>query len=312
MMESPAIQSYFAHGKLLLTAEYFVLDGAKSLALPTRLGQKMDVHFSEKEQTTFGWKAYRSDGSLWLDIVFEKANLLPNTDTEEATRLQKILLAVSKQAPPAFREKALSKIETKLDFPNEWGLGSSSTLLSLLAQYANINPYLVLNETIGGSGYDIACATAESALLYERNEVSPIITAVDFSPPFKSNLFFAYLGKKQLSTEGIAHYRTAEIDKKSAIKWLDVITESILNCVSLDKMNQLIVEHETIVSEALHLTPVKQKLFPDYWGEVKSLGAWGGDFVLLTNNRSREELTHYLTQKNIEVVFSFDELFYTQ
>lgn len=310
-MKSLEIQTFFAHGKLLLTAEYFVLDGAKALALPTRLGQKMNVYFVEIEHSTFEWKAYRADGSLWLDIVFEKENLIPNQATEESVRLQQILLAVSKQAPQVFKEKRLSKIETRLEFPNEWGLGSSSTLLSLLAQYADINPYTVLNETIGGSGYDIACATAQTPILYERNASSPSITAVDFSPPFKSNLFFAYLGKKQLSTEGIAQYRTAEIDKKSAIKWLDVVTESMLSCVSIEKMNQLIVEHETIISEAIGLMPVKQKLFADYWGEVKSLGAWGGDFVLLTNDRSREELTHYLTKKNIEVVFSFEELFHS-
>lgn len=180
-----------------------------------------------------------------------------------------------------------------------------------MAQYAGINPYIVLQETIGGSGYDIACATAEGAIIYQRNEGLPSITAVDFSPPFKSNLYFAYLGKKQLSTEGIAHYRTATIAKTAAIKWLDVITESMLSCASLEKMNQLIREHETIVSEAIGLLPVKQKLFSDYWGEVKSLGAWGGDFVLFTNDKTEATLKQYLAQKNIEVVFSFDALFYT-
>jgi len=308
-MNSPALQSFFAHGKLLLTAEYFVLDGAKALALPTYLGQKMEVHFTENEQATFDWKAYRSDGSLWLDIIFEKESLTPNHTTEESLRLQQILLAVRNQTSAIFKEKKLSKIETTLDFPNEWGLGSSSTLLSLLAQYANINPYLVLNETIGGSGYDIACATAQHAILYERNEPLPTITPVHFSPTFKSNLFFAYLGNKQLSIEGIAHYRTTDMDKKSVIKWLDVITESMLNCASLEKMNQLIREHETIISEALGIMPVKQKLFSDYWGEVKSLGAWGGDFMMLTNLKSKAALKQYLAEKKIEVVFSFDELF---
>jgi len=311
-MKSSATPLFFAHGKLLLTAEYFVLDGAKALALPTNLGQKMEVHFTTNEQATFDWKAYRSDGSLWLDLVFEKQSLVPNQASEESLRLQQILMAVRKQALQAFKEKKLSKIETTLDFPNEWGLGSSSTLLSLLGQYAGINPYTVLNETIGGSGYDIACATAKNAIIYERNEPLPTITLVNFDPPFKSNLFFAYLGKKQRSTEGITHYRTTDIDKKSVIKWLDIITESLLNCASLEKMNQLIREHETIISEALGIMPVKQKLFSDYRGEVKSLGAWGGDFVMLTNDRSREELTQYLAQKNIEVVFSFDEIFYTK
>lgn len=123
-MKSPEIQSFFAQGKLLLTAEYFVLDGAKALALPTRLGQKMDIHFSEIELDTFEWKAYRSDASLWLDIRFDKESLTPNLATEESLRLQKILLAVRNQAPQTFTEKTLSKSKPIFNSPmsGDWGL----------------------------------------------------------------------------------------------------------------------------------------------------------------------------------------------
>jgi hypothetical protein len=41
---------------------------------------------------------------------------------------------------------------------------------------------------------------------------------------------------------------------------------------------------------------------------VKSLGAWGGDFVLLTNSRTKEELMGYLKTKNINTVFNWEEL----
>ena len=34
---------FYAKGKLLLTAEYAVLGGAKALGLPTKLGQSLDV-----------------------------------------------------------------------------------------------------------------------------------------------------------------------------------------------------------------------------------------------------------------------------
>jgi hypothetical protein len=43
---------------------------------------------------------------------------------------------------------------------------------------------------------------------------------------------------------------------------------------------------------------------------VKSLGAWGGDFVLMTNSRSDKELKAYLHAHNLKVVFKFDELIY--
>ena len=29
---------------------------------------------------------------------------------------------------------------------------------------------------------------------------------------------------------------------------------------------------------------IKENAFSDYFGQVKSLGAWGGDFVLVTGN----------------------------
>ncbi|MEM0993828.1 MAG: GHMP kinase, partial [Bacteroidota bacterium] len=35
--------SYYAHGKLLLTGEYAVLDGAVALAVPSKLGQRLDI-----------------------------------------------------------------------------------------------------------------------------------------------------------------------------------------------------------------------------------------------------------------------------
>ena len=71
-------------------------------------------------------------------------------------------------------------------------------------------------------------------------------------------------------------------------------------------------EHENIISEELKLPKVKDELMPDYWGAVKSLGAWGGDFVMLTNERSHQELLDYLHIKNLHVVFSFDKMIYNQ
>ena len=44
----------FFKGKLLLTAEYFVLHGAQSLALPTRLGQHFEFQ-SKPQQNILNW-----------------------------------------------------------------------------------------------------------------------------------------------------------------------------------------------------------------------------------------------------------------
>ena len=46
-------KEFYAHGKLLLTGEYAVLDGALSLALPTQYGQRMEVCALEQKRIYF-------------------------------------------------------------------------------------------------------------------------------------------------------------------------------------------------------------------------------------------------------------------
>jgi hypothetical protein len=76
----------------------------------------------------------------------------------------------------------------------------------------------------------------------------------------------------------------------------------------LNTFEELINEHEQLVGSLLKQIKVKDELFAGYWGSVKSLGAWGGDFVMLTNNRSRDELTAYLAERNITTVLSWNEM----
>ena len=72
----------------------------------------------------------------------------------------------------------------------------------------------------------------------------------------------------------------------------------------------LIKEHETILSTALKLKTVKELRFSDFWGQVKSLGAWGGDFVLVTSHKSLEETKKYFHDKGYHVFLNYDEIIY--
>ena len=56
---------YYSHGKLLLTAEYAVLDGAKCLAVPTKLGQSLRV--SPLKKSLIDWKSFDHQGNLWFE-----------------------------------------------------------------------------------------------------------------------------------------------------------------------------------------------------------------------------------------------------
>ena len=42
-------KTFYSNGKLLLTGEYVVLDGATALAIPTKYGQYLEISASEKK-----------------------------------------------------------------------------------------------------------------------------------------------------------------------------------------------------------------------------------------------------------------------
>ena len=49
------MKSFYSNGKLLLTGEYAVLDGAKSLAIPVKYGQSLTA--VETKTKTISWKS---------------------------------------------------------------------------------------------------------------------------------------------------------------------------------------------------------------------------------------------------------------
>ena len=127
-------------------------------------------------------------------------------DQETAKRLQQLLRSAFRSNPAAFSDKGYT-ITTKLDFNRKWGLGTSSTLINNLAQWLNIDAYKLLEDSFGGSGYDIAVAGSDLPVTYQITKNGPVAYTADFNPPFKDQLFFVYLNRKQNSREAIAHYR---------------------------------------------------------------------------------------------------------
>lgn len=297
---------FYSHGKLLLTGEYLVLDGAKALAVPTNKGQYLTV----KQNTTgkLSWKSFDDKDNVWYEDEFTLGNLKNTNTTNTISKTLLDILLVAQQLNPKFlkESKGLS-VTTKLTFSREFGLGSSSTLIANIAKWAKVDPYQLLWQSFKGSGYDLACATGNSALMYQLENSLAKVTPVCFMPPFKKHLYFVYLNKKQNSKEGIAHYRALPSLKKDAVvKRINAITEALLTCESLSEFDALLNEHERLLSEVLQIATVKSQLFTDYKGMVKSLGAWGGDFVLVTVNDTAD--LKYFIDKGYETIFSFDEM----
>ncbi len=297
-------EKFYSNGKLLLTGEYAILDGAKSLALPTKFGQSLKVLPSNGN--LLHWKSFNEKNEPWFEalIAIPSFELKQSSNQEVAEKLVQVLTA-ARNLNPDFLSSALGfDIETKLDFPSNWGLGSSSTLINNIAQWAQVDAHQLLWNSFGGSGYDISCAQYDNPIVYQLDAGKPAIQEINFNPLFKDRLFFVHLNKKQDSRQAIANYRKQLFNKSALISNITSITEKILSTEYLEAFESLLIEHESLLSKVLAVEPVKQR-FPDYFGVIKSLGAWGGDFVLATGN---EKTPDYFKDKGFNTILSYKQM----
>ena len=305
--------TFHANGKLLLTGEYFVLDGATALALPTKLGQSLLVeHEPEINGKSLFWCAVTPEDCPWYSASVHIPGLfvkIYDGTVNFSESLIKTFKAIDTLKPNFWLDKNGMTLCTNLEFLSNWGLGSSSTFIWLLAKWANIDPFALNDLTFGGSGYDIACASAQKSIFFERKNKQPIFTEVDFKPSFADNLYFVFLNQKQNSREGIARYR--EKAQNLPPQYFDdilALTNAFYTASKLSDFEKGIVEHEKIVASVIELPRAKSLYFNDFWSEIKSLGAWGGDFVLATSDRPFEETKQYFEGKGFETVLRYNEL----
>ncbi len=304
-------KTFYSNGKLLLTAEYLVLDGAKALALPTKYGQ--DLIVKKIDSPILIWESFNENNKLWFHCKLDlpSLNITSSQAGDKITQtLQKILKEAQKLTSVIIGKEFLNgdegyHIKTNLSFPKNWGLGSSSTLINNIAQWANINAFDLLNNSFGGSGYDIACAQNNSPILYQLTDKKPSFKSVDFNPSFKEQLYFVHLNKKQNSKEGIKKYREYKGNVLAFAEEISLLTNEILKSSSITDFENLISEHEKIIASIIQQKPVQQQLFTDYFGQTKSLGAWGGDFILATGN---DNTPIYFKQKGFNTVINYQDI----
>jgi mevalonate kinase len=302
------INQFFAHGKLLLTGEYFVMIGAKSLALPLRYGQTLTVHKTASKGILM-WNALQYN-KVWFSCTFQLSDLsvLETTDIQISARLQSILKAAKKLNTSFLNTPQGYKITTNLNFNREWGLGTSSTLLANIAQWAEVNVYSLHWSVSDGSAYDIACSREVTPLIYTVEDKKPFVRVLSYNPPFKDNIYFVYQGNKQDTANSIKRFDRDKQKYASEVSRISEITEAFVNASSIEQAASLIDEHEHIVSLALGSLPVKETLFTDFPGTVKSLGAWGGDFIMAISNAPKPQVYSYFRKRGLITVFTFAEM----
>ena len=295
----------FSPGKLLLTSEYVVLDGALALAVPTKWGQEFFFDETEDGRSQIYWEAHHQD-QFWLEaqINYKTWEIIRCNLQQPAEFIVKVLQHVQQLSSTKFTSNSSYRLKTNLQFPADYGLGSSSTLMNNLAEWAAIDAFELNELSLGGSGYDVAVAKEQSAILYRNSGNERAIEAVKFNPSFKDELIFIHLNQKQDSREGINLYRskTKSPDLIEAFSWL---TREVQQCEDLEKFSQFMEVHERKLSEFLGIPTAKERYFANCPVFVKSLGAWGGDFVMSSKFPGFEA---YFSGKGFDTIFSWNDL----
>lgn len=302
------IAAFHSNGKLLITGEYLVLDGALAMAVPTKYGQRLEVSLHDNF-SGIRWEA-KVLNKGWLQVNFGSRlfNIIHTNDQKLAQHLKGILKKAFEIANISVDNQKGIKIRTNLDFDNNWGLGSSSTLFSNIGYWLDVNPHELARQTSNGSGVDVAAARSDQPIFYQLVNGEPKVTKVDFQPLFKKNLYFVHLGKKQSSEASVEEYRQKVKANSSLIEEVSLLSEIVSKAKSLVDFDKALAEHEKIISSLLGVPRIKDEYFYDFDGEIKSLGAWGGDFVLATYDGDEKDLRKYFQSKGNKTILRFDEM----
>jgi len=309
MIQEPFIRTFRSNAKLMITGEYLVLRGALALAVPLKYGQNLKVS-THPGNPSLAWKTYIK-GQHWFDAVFSLDEFIIGNanDFPTAQKLREILLASRSLQPDFLSGNVRCEAVSELDFDINWGFGSSSSLIVNVARWAEIDPFELFSKVSQGSGYDIAAAMSDKPVLYRFAEEKREITKIDFSPPFHEQLYVAYLGKKRNSALAVERFnQQSGSDYRSQIANLDSITLAMLTCTELREFRKLMRDHEKIISGVLGIPALSEKLLSDFNGDMKSLGAWGGDFILLATDMPREYVLTWLRKKEMNTWFSYEDV----
>ena len=306
MGKTPKPSTQRGNGKLLITGEYLVLDGALSLALPVSFGQSLEFVYNEEASDILVWKSLDHRGQEWVNKNFSKS-AKPSYTSRDEQSFHTLL------ANTVFQDEKLAGVTCHLEFDRQWGLGSSSTLIHCLASHYQCNPYELSSKSFGGSGYDIACAGHRTPILYQRNlqePFSPHVQEAKWSPNFTNQVYFVYLGQKQNSREAIAQYKQLALSEKP-IEAMNELTKSMNSSTSLDETAYLIQQHEHLMASVLKTPSLDKKLWRDSTIVSKSLGAWGGDFCMVLFQGPMDDLKKIASRHGLHTVlpwsyFSFE------
>jgi mevalonate kinase len=299
---------FYSRGKFLLSGEYLVLHGAKALAVPLKFGQKMSV--SELQGSgILRWETFVR-GELWYRATFQG----PSFEIRESSHyqtghyIQHLLNTAVHLNPHQDISSKSYLVRNDIGFNMNWGMGSSSSLLSNLAWWLNLDLFAFYRKIYHGSGFDVFCARSEGPVIYQLQDSHPVVEKTGLHPAVTEDLYFIYLGHKQDSQESVKKFREKHLDEIHSIHEVSGITDAMISADNTGDFMKLMRTHEEILSGILELPIVRDEHFSDFPGELKSLGAWGGDFVMAASSESHESVKEYFTAKGHDVIFRWKDI----
>ena len=295
-----------ANGKLLLTGEYLVLVGAEALAFPVKFGQRMVAE--PNDQHFIHWVS-KENGVTWFTCDLDPVSLeiISASDRRIAIRLTGLLLSAKKINPGFLTGNRGLNISLEANYPLNWGLGSSSTLIVLIAKWADADPFLLFRSVSNGSGYDIACALRNKMFFYRVSNTQPVCRFTAPGKAISEYACFAYLGSKQDTGDEVEVFFKRENYTSRDIARISELSQLICRSDTYEDLSCLVKEHEQILSRILNRNSIADQ-FPGFPGTVKSLGAWGGDFAMFVCHEDHQTVKSILSGYGIQDIFTYHAL----
>jgi mevalonate kinase len=295
-----------ANGKLLISGEYMVLAGATALALPLKFGQELLV--KEYPVPFIRWTS-SEPGNVWFgcDVNPADCEIVSTNDASTASGLSKLLKAARTLNPYFPDKKTGSVVEIKANYPVEWGLGSSSTLISLVAHWAGVDPFALFRLVTEGSGYDIACADRREMIFYRWDGTQPEVTETSPGKAIREHAYFVSLGNKQDSRKEVQSFLDNGRFSPADVDTFSCLSKQINKAETAEELTHLVKEHETLLGAILGKEPIAAR-FKNFPGTVKSLGAWGGDFAMFISGADKKDILKSIHEYGLKHFFTFDEI----
>jgi mevalonate kinase len=242
-----------------------------------------------KQQDFLLFEAKDNQNNSWLSCRFDLPTFqvldLELQSNEEVNRLKQIF---QKADLSHWKIGKSYRIETKLDFDRVYGLGSSSTLITLMSKYLNLNALQLQFDVFGGSGYDAAVGMIKKPIVYWLTEDDSNWQFWEMKTELSENWEVVFLGKKMDSRKSIAEVQDA-LNEIAEDEFYTAQFDHILKLTryASDKlsMEASLEMYQKLLSESIHLdTPyVTLEILPVNGGLCKWLGAWGGDMILVND-----------------------------